>query len=67
MVNLLSSFCWLEESDRGLINKDIIKHVKLDKGKSWDYIAKKKEVDPSIASLIKKMIQINPNNRPSLD
>jgi len=44
-----------------------LENVKVNKNKSWDNLASSKQIDPRIVSLVKRMIQINPIKRPSLD
>lgn len=67
MLSQMASLCQLHQSDTNLFKAELMEHIKVDKGKAWQTMASRKKVDPLVIELVRAMLQINPDNRPTID
>jgi serine/threonine protein kinase len=67
MIGQICSLCGFEEKDRGLVRRELMESVVVERGKGWESLASKKQLDPALVALVKGMLQINPAKRPTLE
>ena len=66
-LSQVASLCQMHESDTKLFSRELLPHIRIDKNKSWQQIASKKKVNPLVIELVRAMLQINPENRPTIN
>lgn len=66
MLSQVAALCSLRPTDYHLIPPEVIEHA-IPKGKSWSQLAAEKKLESGVAELVRRMLEIDPAKRPSLD